>query len=191
MAMFEKIGPAPIWPYFFLAAIAVVLAIVFLAIWLPDDYPTESELKKVSGEIKTIAIRNEISKTSAGAMLPAIASVYFTLKGVDGEFRYPSTHPKYLLVSGYTGGTLDVWVVGSEIGAGAPLTIWQILEHNPSKPEIYEQTSITYQEIIDRLTSANRSMVVAGYWLLAASGVFTLLGFGVRMWNRGRPHRLE
>ena len=188
MTMFQKLGRIPVWPYFFLSLLAAALGIVFLAIWLPDDYPAESDLNKVSGEIKSVTIRNEISKSSAGSMLPAIASVYFTLKGVDGEFRYPSTHPKYLLVSGYTGGALDVWVVGSEIGAGKPMTIWQILEHNPSKHEIYERTSISYDEIIDRLTRTNRSMVVAGYWFLAACGGFALLGIGARKWNRGRPH---
>ena len=190
MPVSRQIGPIPVWPYFFLSAVAAVLGTVFLVFWLPGGYPTESELKKVSGEIKFVTIRDDISKTSAGSIMPAFNSVYFTLKGVDGEFRYPSTHPKYLLVSKYTGGALDVWVVGSEIGAGIPMTIWRILEHNPHKPENYEQTSVTYAEVIDRVTGINRSMVVVGYWLFAACGGFMLLGFGVRKWNRGRPHRL-
>ncbi len=190
MAVFRQLGPVPVWPYFFLSVAAGALGMVFLAIWLPDDYPAESDLRKVSGEIESVAIRNEISNTGAGAMIPALSAVYYTLKGVRGEFRYPSTHPKYLLVSEYTGGALDVWVVGSEIGSGKPMTIWRILERNPLKPEIYEQTSITYDEIIARLVEANRSMVVAGYWLLAACGGFMLLGIGARKWNRGRSHHL-
>ena len=61
MTMFQKLGRIPVWPYFFLSLLAAALGIVFLAIWLPDDYPAEGDLKKVSGEVKTVAIRNEIS----------------------------------------------------------------------------------------------------------------------------------
>ncbi len=42
-------------------------------------------------------------------MMPGgLASAYFTLEGVDGEFRYPSTHPKYLLVRNHTAVAIDV-----------------------------------------------------------------------------------
>ncbi len=63
----------------------------------------------VSGEIASVVVRDDIFNTWAGAMMPGgLTSTYFTLKGVDGEFRYPSTHPKYLLVRNHTAVAIDV-----------------------------------------------------------------------------------
>ena len=44
MAVFRQLGPVPVWPYFFLSVAAGALGMVFLAIWLPNDYPAESEI---------------------------------------------------------------------------------------------------------------------------------------------------
>ena len=189
MSASRRLGPVPVWPYFFLSAVAAILAAVFLAVWWPSEYPGESELVKVSGDIDTVVIRDDISKTSAGAILPAMTSVYFRLKGVDDEFRYPSSHPKYPLVRDYTAVAIDIRVVKSETGTRAPVTIWKIQERNP-RDAASELTRVSYAEIIERLSAADRSMTEVGYWLLAACGGFVLLGIGVRRWNRGRPHRL-
>jgi hypothetical protein len=185
----RRLGPLPLWPYFFLAALAAVLGAVFLAVWWPWGYPDESELVKISGDIDRVAIRDDISKSGAGAMLPALTSVYFTLEGRDEEFRYPSTHPKYPLVRDYTAVAIDVWVVEAELGRGAPMTIWQIQERNPHD-EASELTQVGYAETIERLTATDRSMVEVGYGALAAAAGFLLLGLLVRRWNRGRPQRL-
>lgn len=189
MNVHRRLGPLPVWPYFFLSAVAASLGAVLLAVWWPWGYPDESKLAKISGSIDTVAVRDDLSKTSAGAMLPAMTSVYFRLKGVDGEFRYPSTHPKYPLVRDYTAVAIDVWVVRAEIGTAAPMTIWQIQERNPYDAAS-ELTYVGYAEIIERRLATDRSMIRVGYWLLAACGGLMLLGIGVRRWNRGRPHRL-
>ena len=182
-------GPLPTWPYYFLSAMSAVLGAALLAVWWPRGYPGQGELVKISGSIDTVVVRDDISKTSAGAILPAMTSVYFKLEGVEGEFRYPSTHPKYPLVRDQTAVAIDVWVVEAEIGTAAPMTIWQIQEHNPYRAAS-ELTYVDYAEIIERLHAADRSMVEAGYWLLAACGGFVLLGVGVGRWNRSRPDRL-
>lgn len=181
----RRLGPLPIWPYFFLAAIAGILGVVFLAIWWPSGYPGKTELVKISGDIKTAVIRDEISKSSAGAILPAMTSIYFRLNGVDDEFRYPSTHPKYPLVRDYTAVAIDVWVVEAELGTGAPVTIWQIEERNPYDAAS-DLTDVGYAEIIERLLAVDRSMIELGYWLLAACVGLTLIGICVKRWNRGR-----
>lgn len=164
---------------------AGIAAIALIAIWWPSGYPDESELVKVSGEIDTIVVRDDVSGTSAGAMMPTMTSVYFTLKGVDGEFRYPSAHPKYGIVRDYTAVAIDVWVDGSEIGAGQPMIIWQIQEHNPYNLVVAE-TFVSFAEVIETLTRTGRSMVEIGYWLLALSAAFALIGVGVGRWNRKR-----
>ena len=173
------------WPYYFLSAVAGVAAIVLIAVWWPWGYPDERELVKVSGKIDTVVIRDDISNSSAGSIMPATTSVYFTLEGVEGEFRYRSSHPKYPLVRDYTAGAIDVWIDGAEIGTGQPMTIWQIQEHNPYNLTA-EETSISYTEVIERVTKVDRSMVETGYWLLAVSGMLALIGVGVQRWNRQR-----
>jgi hypothetical protein len=189
MPAFPRLGPIPVWPYFFLATASAVVAAILLVVWWPSDYPDESALVKLSGDIESVVVRDDISKTSAGAILPAITSVYFRLKGTPGEFQYPSTHPKYPLVRDYTAAAVDIWVVKSEIGADTPVTIWQIQERNP-RDAASELTQVSHAEIVERLTTANRSVAELGYWLLAASGGFVLIGIAVRMWNRDRPRRL-
>lgn len=49
-----------------------------------------------------------------------------------------------------------------------------------------DETFVIYQEIIERLTVIDRSMVEAGIWLPALSFGIVLLGAGVRRWNLNR-----
>jgi len=185
MPALRRVGPLPVWPYFLLAALAAVLGAVFLAVWWPWGYPDERELVKISGDIDRVVIRDDISKSGAGAMLPALTSVYFTLEGRDEEFRYPSTHPRYPLVRDYTAVAVDLWVVAAELGQGAPVTIWQLEERNPHDgPEAL--TRVGYAETVERLTRTDRSMVEVGYGLLAAAAGLLGLGLLVGRWNRGR-----
>ena len=178
-------GPFPVWPYFFLSVVTGVLGSVFLIVWWPSGYPEEADLVQISGEIASSVVRDDISNTSAGAMMPGITSVFFKLEGREDEFRYPSTHPKYLLVRDYTAVAIDIRVVAAELGTGAPVTIWEIHERNPidAGPD---PTSISYEDIIERLLAVDRSMIEVGYWLLAACAGFLLIGLGVRRWNRTR-----
>ncbi len=173
------------WPYYFLSAASGLVAVALIAVSWPGGYPDESELVKLSGEIATVIVKDDISGTSAGAMMAPLTSVYFTLEGVEGEFRYPSSHPKYPIVRDYTAVAIDVWVDGAEIGRGRPMTIWQIQEHNPYNL-LLEETFIGYDEVIERLTKVDRSMAEAGYWLLAVFGALALSAVGVRRWNRDR-----
>ncbi len=81
----------PVWPFHALGLVAVVLGGTFVVGWWPEQYPAESELVKLSGKVSQIVVRDDISGTTAGAMLPGWTSTYFTLSGVEGEFRYPRT----------------------------------------------------------------------------------------------------
>ncbi len=174
------------WPYFFLAALVGALGLVLVVVWWPGGYPDEDDLVKFAGAIDSVVVRDDISDTGAGAMLPAITSAYFTLEGVAGEFRYPSSHPKYPIVRDYTAVAIDVWVDAAEIGSGGPMTIWQIREHNPYNL-LVEETFVGYDEIVGRLTEIDRSMVAAGGWLVAGAAALILLGLAARLWNRKAP----
>ena len=183
----------PAWPFHAWALVAVVLGSVFIVTWWPECYPDESELVKLSGRVTTVAVRDDISDTTAGAMLQGWTSTYFTLEGIDGEFRYPRTHPKNLIVRDQTGVALDVWVERTAIGSDEPMVIWQIREHSPYKKEhrsiLGEETFVSHAEIVNRLTQIDRSMVEAGVGLLVFAFAFVLLGVGAKWWNLNRASR--
>ncbi len=178
----------PVWPFHAWAIVAAVLGGVFVVVWWPQRYPDEGELVKLSGRVDTVVLRDDILGTTAGAMLQGWTSTYFTLEGIDGEFRYPRTHPKNIIVRDQTGATLDVWVQRTAIGGAEPMVIWQIREHNPYKKELTAilgaETFVSHAEIVQRLTQIDRSMIEAGGGLLALALALFVLGVGAKRWNR-------
>jgi hypothetical protein len=178
----------PVWPFHAWAIVAVVLGGVFVVVWWPERYPREGDLVKFSGQVATISLRDDILGTKAGGILQGWTSTYFTLEGIEGEFRYPRSHPKNVIVRDRTSVALDIWVEGSAIGGDGPMVIWQIREHNPYKKDLKrilgEETFVSHAEIVKRLTQVNRSMIEAGAVLLALALALFLLGVGARRWNR-------
>jgi hypothetical protein len=166
---------------------------VFTVGWWPERYPDESELVKLSGRVTSVAVRDDISDTTAGAMLQGWTSTYFTLEGIDGEFRYPRTHPKNLIVRDQTGVALEVWVERTAIGGDEPMVIWQLREHSPYKKEhrdiLGEETFVSHAEIVNRLTKNDRSMIEVGVGLLVLAFALALLGVGAKRWNQNRASR--
>jgi hypothetical protein len=178
----------PIWPFYAWALVAAVLGGVFIVVWWPPHYPDESELVKLSGRVTGVEVRDDLTDSSAGAILQGWTSTYFTLEGIDGEFRYPRTHPNNLVVRDQTGNALDVWVERRAVGGEDPMVIWQIREHNPYKQELENvlgpETFVSHAEIVTRLARTDRSMVEAGVWLLGIACAFLLLAVGAKRWNR-------
>ena len=177
-----------VWPFYAWALVALVLGGVFVVRWWPARYPNEGELVKISGQVATIAVRDDVFDTKAGAILQGWTSTYFTLEGIDGEFRYPRTHPNNIMVRDGTSVAIDVWVERSAVGGAEPMVIWQIREHNPYKRELVNvlgpETSISHAEIVQRLAETDRSMFEAGIWLLIIASACFLLGIGAKRWNR-------
>ncbi len=177
-----------VWPFHAWALIAGVLGGAFIVIWWPEHYPDEGALEKLSGRVATITVRDDILGTKAGGILQGWTSTYFTLEGIDGEFRYPRSHPKNIIVRDRTSAELDIWVERGAIGGDEPMTIWQIREHNPYKKEhqrtLGPETFVSHAEIVTQLTQVNRSMIEAGAGLVALAVAFFLLGVGAKRWNR-------
>ncbi|MEE2980609.1 MAG: hypothetical protein VYA71_03595 [Pseudomonadota bacterium] len=174
-----------VWPYYFLAAVGGFVALVIIAVWWPESFPDKDELVMVNGDIATVRIKDDISGTSAGALMPAVTSVYFTFRNQDGEYFYPSTQPDYRMVRDFTAVNIDVWVENDALGRGDPVRIWQIVEHNPYNL-VLEATNVSYEKVVARLEIIDRSMVVAGYYLLALCFGSVLLGMGLQHINRRR-----
>ena len=181
--------PAPrqltVWPCFAGGGLLAVLGLAFIIIWWPSEVIEKSDLVMVAGEIEKVSIRDDLSDSSAGAVMPGFTSVYFTLAGMTGEFRYPHTHPQYLKVRDYTAVAIDVWVDPADLKDGQVITIWQIREHNPhDKPG--DETFVAYEDVVERLTGTARSMVRAGSWLLAVGAALLLIGYLISRINRRR-----
>ena len=183
----------PVWPFHAWALVAAVLGSVFVVVWWPERYPDEGELVKLSGRVATVALRDDILGTTAGGILQGWTSTYFTLEGIDGEFRYPRSHPKNLIVRDQTSAELDVWVERTAVGRDEPMVIWQIREHNPYKKEhqriLGAETFVSHAEIVNRLTQIDRSMIEVGVGLLGFALVFFLLGVGAKRWNQYNASR--
>ena len=180
----------PVWQFHALALVALALGGLFVVVWWPAHYPNESDLVKFSGNIARMVVRDDISNTTAGSILPTLTSTYFRLEGVEGEFRYPGSHPKNLAIRNRVGVAIDVWVERGSIGGIEPMIIWQIREHNPFKkddPDLMgEEIFVSHAEITEQLGEVDRSTFQVGLGLLAAGCAFALLGVGARRWNQRR-----
>ena len=135
--------------------------------------------------MESVQIRDDFSNITAGAVLPIMTSAYFTLEDVSGEFRYPYSHPDYILVRDYTSGALDVWVERLEVGKGNPMIIWQIQEHS-SYNYLYPETSINFEKIAMSLEKVGTSMYRLAAWLGVTTCGLIILGQMARRWNRSR-----
>jgi hypothetical protein len=178
----------PVWPFHAWALVALVLGGVFIFNWWPEHYPEESELVEISGQVARVRVRDDIFDTAAGGILQGWTSTYFTLEDIEGEFRYPRSHPNSILVRDGTSVEIDVWVERAAVGGIEPMVIWQIREHNPYKREhenvLGPETFVSHGEIVKRLAEIDRSMIEAGVWLWVFSAAFFFFGFGAKRWNR-------
>lgn len=179
------LGRIAVWPFFAIALIALALGGTFVVAWWPQSPPAKEALNKITGTITRVIIKDDITGMP-GSPAAGMQSVYFTLEGVEGEFRYPSTFPRYFEVRDRVAVGVDVWIDPAEQGAGTPLTVWQIEEHNPYNV-IGPETFVAYEDVVATLTRVDRSMVRAGTWLLGIAVPFLALGLLAVRWNRGKP----
>lgn len=179
------LGRVPVWPFFAVAVLLTGIGAAFVVFWWPEAPPDESALVKVSGEIATVIVKDDVSGAQ-GAVAAGLQSVHFTLHGMPGEFRYPSTFPRYFEVRDRVAVAVDVWIDPADRDAGRPMTVWQIQEHNPYNT-IGVETFVAYADVVETVTRVDRSMVRAGMWLLPAGVPFLALGWLALRWNRGKP----
>jgi hypothetical protein len=175
-----------VWPYFFLACVLLIAAIALVVVWRPDEYPAKTDLVRLCGDIASIVVRDDISGTGVGAVLPGLNAVYFTLKGIQGEFRYPYTHPKYLLVRSDTSDFIEVWVDKTELSENMTVTIWQLREHT-SYTYRNPPTFVSYEEVIERQVERDRSYFNLGLGSFVAAAVLAFVGIGLRRLSRQLP----
>ncbi|MSP84048.1 MAG: hypothetical protein EXQ94_14355 [Alphaproteobacteria bacterium] len=180
------LGRVPVWPFFALGLVAGAIGIAFVVAWALEPPPEEASLEMVSGTIVAVTTRGDLPGMPGYSGASGLESTYFTLDNVPGEFRYPSAFPRYFEVRDRVSVAVDIWVDPIERAAGGPMTVWQIVEHNPNNI-IGKETTVTHAEIVATLLRVDQSMVRAGWWLLGIAAPFMVLGLAARRWNRGKP----
>lgn len=178
-----RTGPKPVWPYFAMSVTAVIVALIGCAVYWPRSVPAKEDLVMTGGEMRTFMIRDDISNTGAGAMLPILNSAYIRFKGIEGEFRYPWTFPKYFLVKDYTAVYVDIWVEKEALGRDEAPIIWALEEKNHFK-EAERQTIVLYEEVLENQKENGIALIKFSLFMALCSLVFAFIGIGVGRWNR-------
>jgi len=181
----DQAHPRTVWPWFVLPLLSfVVVWLVYLATW-PVDIPSEDKLVKMGGLMQSVRVRDELTNSNEGSLLPALTSTFFRFKGDEREYRYRWTHPNYYYVTFYTSYNFDIWVDKDELARtdGKSVMIWALQERNPYKgPE--EQTRVTYQDSVDQLESTAASVINLASWTGSLGIISLLIGFWTLHWNR-------
>lgn len=178
-------GPRSVWPWFFCGILfPCLIGLAFLTTW-PGDIPAESELVSVGGPLKTSRVRDDLSDSYGGAVLPVFTSVYMRFEGDEHEYRYPWHHAQYFYVREYTFVNVEIWVREEDLNKndGKPVMIWALEEHNPFEPA-EDQTIVTYQEGTAQLNKNIDSLMNLSKWLGSGSVIFLVIGFWTMHWNR-------
>lgn len=182
-AQSEKKGPKPVWAYYALSVAALITALLGCIIYWPKSVPAFDELVMTGGEMRRLMIRDDLSDTGAGALLPIFTSAYMKFKDVDGEFRYPWTFPKYHRVRDNTAVYVDIWVEKTALGQDTPPLIWALKENNHHK-EADEQTIILYEDVVEAQRKNGVTLIKFALAMAVLSIVFAFVGIGVSRWNR-------
>lgn len=181
--MFKRQRPYSVFYYYFFSFLAALAALLAWAVIWPEDVPARNDLVMTGGEIKTIRIHDNISDTGAGAMFPVLSTVYFRLKGIEGEFRYPWTFPYYSKVKDQTGGYVDIWVEESALGRDEVPLIWALQEINSYKDDD-RQISVRFEDVAASQEGLYQKLIKFCLYMAGASVVFGFLGYRVGRWNR-------
>jgi hypothetical protein len=175
----------PLWPYIFFALLTGVIGLVLLIYNIGSAVPAEATLEKISGNVATLYLIDDLSGERTTMMKP-MNSIHFTLKEVEGEFRYPNGWPGFNKMWQQLSFHVDLWVPGTDIGTGVPLVVYQLEQQVPEN-WVVEPYSVSYAEIADSQNSSGRSYLKVGGVLSAISGGFVLIAMLVRTRNRRLP----
>ena len=145
------------------------------------DPPDETDLVRVTGDIHTIIIADDIADPENRFDTPLPwDSIYIKLEGSPQEYRYRGGWPNYDDVYNVSmASSVDIWIDSRQLGAGDPLYIYQLVERNPFHESI-EESHVRYQELVTKQQAIVHSHRKVAGWLLAAGVLFAVLGLLVR-----------
>lgn len=172
----------PVWPYFALALLSGVAGAVLLFHNLGSGAPPEEELQKVSGNVDKVLLIDDLSGEQTMLKTP-MNSIHFTLKEVEGKFRYPSRSPGFTAIWERLAFHVDVWVRRSAIGGAEPMEVFRLEQQVPEN-WVAKPISIGYEKIAESHGRVGRSYIKVGAVLLAASAGFVVIALLVRVWDR-------
>lgn len=172
----------PVWGYFAIAIVSVVLGATLLTISLEDGIPPEDSLKKFTGKVKTVIVVDDLSGNPTSLMTP-LNAIHFTLAGKDTVFRYSSRLPGYTDLYNRLAFEVDVWVDPEDLESGDAVAIYRLEQRLPEE-WIAPPISVSYQAIVESQDTSHKSFLQAGIWMLVAAPAFWVVGLLVLRTNR-------
>ena len=121
---------------FYLFLFSVILGGIgasILVIHIDFDPPAETDLVRVTGDVDTIVIADDIAdpENKFNTALP-LDSIYIKLKGAPQEYRYRGSWLNFEHVYKVSvASNVDIWIDARQLGTEDPLYIYQIVERNP------------------------------------------------------------
>lgn len=179
------IGERSVWGYFALAIISLVLGTTLVVLGLGERLPAESDLKKVTGFVKTVVVIDSFSGESTALSTP-LNEIHFTLHGIEPTFRFPNGWPGYSTLYDRLAFDVDVWIDPKTLTRNQPVTVYRLEQRLPEGWTL-APISISYQAIVDVQHTGYQSYLTGGISLLFAAPVlFTIGGWMVRRNRRNR-----
>ena len=159
-----------------------------LVIHFDFDPPAENDLVRVTGDVDTIVIADDIAdpENKFNTALP-LDSIYIKLKGAPQEYRYRGSWPNFGHVYKVSlASNVDIWIDARQLGTGDPLYIYQIVERNPFR-DVDEVQHVRYQDLVTQQEAVVRSHRKVAGWLLGTGVLFAVLGLLARRWHQCLP----
>lgn len=171
-----------VWGYFAVGLICLVLGLIALAQPGSASIPPRSNLEKITGEVATVNIIDELSGEST-ALLSPLNTIHFTLSDGQTVFRYPGRWPGYSDLYTRLAFEVDVWVDPDELSGDEPVTIYKLEQRTP-KGWLTPPISVDYQAIANAQDVGEDSYRRLALALLAAAPVSFAVGVMVLRSNR-------
>ena len=177
-----------VWGYFALSTVCLVVGLLVLTVGARSSIPKQAALKKISGEIKSVRVIDDLSGKST-VMMTSMNAIHFILDNDATVFRFPSRWPGYSDLYNRLAFEVDVWVDPTALTSGDPVTIYRLEQRTPEgwlSPPI----KVSYESIFDAKDASQESYSNLGYGLLTVAPFVFLMGVWVvrnNRRNRGAP----
>jgi len=173
----------PVWGYFAVAVTALVIGVTLLLSSLEEStLPTFHELTRVSGQVATVKVVDDLSGKSSAFMTP-LNSIHFTLVDNPLIFRYPSRWPNYTDVYNRLAFRVNIWVRSADLQTTLPVLVYGLQQTVP-KDWIAPAISIRYEDIIAAQQTGMSSYRTPGIVLITISCITIVCGILLSLRNR-------
>ena len=164
----------PIWGYFALAGLCLVVGTVLIVLGLSAKPPPKESLKNASGDVATVVVVDVLTNEPSALAAP-INAIDFTLSGESTVYRYPAEWPGYGGLYDRLAFEVRVLFDPRDLGSGKPLPVYGLQQTLPPGWES-EPLSVSYESIVERQHKNATSYLEGGYILLGLTLLLSSIG---------------